>query len=102
MERGHPPPAGKPRHGLHSGVSVPLGAAGRARGDIDLARAERALADTEQTSAQLRLRAQVTALYQEREGAVFAASSLRDQVIPHLTKAVRGAHMAFEKAVIAI
>lgn len=79
------------------GVSVPLGAAGRARGDIDLARAERALADTEQTSAQLRLRAQVTALYQEREGAVFAASSLRDQVIPHLTKAVRGAHMAFEK-----
>ncbi|HMW48239.1 MAG TPA: TolC family protein, partial [Cellvibrionaceae bacterium] len=79
------------------GVSMPLGAPGRARSEIEQARAERAGLDNDQDVAQLRLRNQLSALYHEREGAVFAATSLRNKVIPPLTKALHSARAAFEK-----
>lgn len=79
------------------GLSVPLGAPGRASSEVDRARAERAGQSIEQSAAQLRLGAQLSALYQEREGAVFAATHLRAEVIPLLTQALQSARAAFEK-----
>lgn len=79
------------------GLSVPLGAPGRAGAEIERARAERAGLESEQQAVQVRLATQLAALYQEREGAVFAAMHLRSGVIPPLTKALHSARAAYEK-----
>lgn len=79
------------------GVSLPLFSGNRAAGEVATARANRLGVDSERETALLQLRAQVVALYQERQAALFEVASLRNEVIPQLKKAVSGTHTAFEK-----
>ncbi|HEY6528704.1 MAG TPA: TolC family protein [Cellvibrionaceae bacterium] len=79
------------------GVSVPLFASQRATGEIANARANRLNVDNQHDAALLQLRTQLTGLYQEREAAIYASTSLRDDVIPQLKKAVSGARTALDK-----
>ncbi len=79
------------------GVSLPLFSGNRSAGEVATARANRLGVDSEHETALLQLRAQVVALYQERQAALFEVASLRNEVIPQLKKAVSGTHTAFEK-----
>ncbi|MCP5324827.1 MAG: TolC family protein [Oceanospirillaceae bacterium] len=79
------------------GVSVPLFGGSRAAGEVATAKANRLGVDNERETALLQLRAQVVGLYQERQAAIFEVTSLRNDVIPQLKKAVSGTRTAFEK-----
>jgi len=79
------------------GVSVPLFNGNRAAGEVATARANRLGVDNEREVALLQLRAQVLGLYHEREAALFEITSLRNDVIPQLKKAVSLTRAAFDK-----
>ena len=79
------------------GVSVPLFSGNRAAGEVTTARANRLNVDNEREIALLQLRAQLVGLYQERQAAIFEVTSLRNDVIPQLKKAVSGTRTAFDK-----
>lgn len=79
------------------GVSVPLFGGSRAAGEVATAKANRMGVDNERETALLQLRAQVVGLYQERQAAIFEVTSLRNDVIPQLKKAVSGTRAAFDK-----
>ncbi|GGY79312.1 cobalt transporter [Cellvibrio zantedeschiae] len=79
------------------GVSVPLFGGSRAAGEVATAKANRLGVDNERETALLQLRAQVVGLYQERQAAIFEVTSLRNDVIPQLKKAVSGTRAAFDK-----
>lgn len=79
------------------GVSVPLFGGNRASGEVATARANRLSVDNERDTALLKLRAQLVGLYQERQAAIFEVTSLRNDVIPQLKKAVSGTRTAFDK-----
>lgn len=79
------------------GVSVPLFGGSRAAGEVATAKANRLGVDNERDTALLQLRAQLVGLYQERQAAIFEVTSLRNDVIPQLKKAVSGTRAAFDK-----
>lgn len=79
------------------GVSLPLFSGNRAAGEVAVAKANRLRVDSEHEAALLQLRAQLVALYQERQAALFEMASLRDEVILQLKKAVSGTRTAFDK-----
>lgn len=79
------------------GVSVPLFGGSRAAGEVATAKANRLGVDNERETALLQLRAQLVGLYQERQAAIFEVTSLRNDVIPQLKKAVNGTRAAFDK-----
>lgn len=79
------------------GVSVPLFGGSRAAGEVATAKANRLSVDNERDTALLQLRAQLVGLYQERQAAIFEVTSLRNDVIPQLKKAVSGTRAAFDK-----
>lgn len=79
------------------GVSVPLFSGKRAAGELATARANRLGVDNKRETAQLQLHAQLVGLYQERQAALFEVTSLRNEIIPQLNKAVSGARTAFDK-----
>lgn len=79
------------------GVSVPLFGGSRAASEVATAKANRLGVDNERETALLQLRAQLVGLYQERQAAIFEVTSLRNDVIPQLKKAVSGTRAAFEK-----
>lgn len=79
------------------GVSVPLFSGKRAAGELATARANRLGVDNKRETAQLQLLAQLVGLYQERQAALFEVTSLRNEIIPQLNKAVSGARTAFDK-----
>lgn len=79
------------------GVSVPLFSGKRAVGELATARANRLGVDNKRETAQLQLHAQLVGLYQERQAALFEVTSLRNEIIPQLNKAVSGARTAFDK-----
>ena len=79
------------------GVSVPLFGGSRAAGEVATAKANRLSVDNERDTALLQLRAQLVGLYQERQADIFEVTSLRNDVIPQLKKAVSGTRAAFDK-----
>lgn len=79
------------------GLSVPLFGGSRATGEIATAKANQRSVDNERDMALIKLRAQVFALHQERQAALFAVTSLRNDVIPQLKKAVSGTRAAFDR-----
>lgn len=79
------------------GVSVPLFSGSRAAGEVATARANRLGVDNERETALLKIRAQLDGLYKERQAAIFEVTSLRNDVIPQLKKAVNGTRAAFDK-----
>lgn len=79
------------------GVSVPLFSGKRAAGELATARANRLGVDNKRETTQLQLHAQLVGLYQERQAALFEVTSLRNEIIPQLNKAVSGARTAFDK-----
>lgn len=79
------------------GLNVPLFSGDRASGEIKTAKANQLSVANERDTALLELRAEIFGLYQERQAALFEVTSLRNDVIPQLKKAVSGTRIAFDK-----
>lgn len=81
---------------LVAGISIPLNASGRSAGAIETARAARDEVSMLRESALLNLRASLFDAYQQRRQGIETAHSLREDVIPALTKALRQTQAAYE------
>lgn len=83
--------------GLVAGVSMPLFAGRRGRGDIRAAQAERDQVAFRRKAALLDLHAQLFEAYQNRQQNIEAATALQDEVIPTLNRALRETREAYER-----
>jgi cobalt-zinc-cadmium efflux system outer membrane protein len=82
---------------LTAGVSIPLFADSRNRGNLASARAAREMADAQKRSAVVRLRARVYSAWQTHARAQEAVSTLQSKVIPTLTEALEQTRTAYER-----
>lgn len=79
------------------GISVPLGASGRASGAVAAASAQRAGAEQEQDSLRIQLHSQLLSLHGAYEQALAEVSALRTQVLPLLRQALNATAEAFKQ-----
>jgi cobalt-zinc-cadmium efflux system outer membrane protein len=79
------------------GVTVPLGAADRARSAADEAAALRALTDVDAEAHRVRVEAELFALYQELLHAITEAEALRSNIVPEMEAALAATRGAFER-----
>ncbi|MCX2982689.1 TolC family protein [Halieaceae bacterium IMCC14734] len=81
---------------LVAGLSIPLNTSGRNAGALQSARAARDEVSVRRESAMLALRARLFEAYQQRRLGIETASSLREDVIPALTRALQQTQAAYE------
>ncbi|RYZ88465.1 MAG: TolC family protein [Moraxellaceae bacterium] len=79
------------------GMSVPLGSANRAAGAITTASANQNNAELERDTALIKLQAHLTALHSAYEQALTEVNSLREDVLPLLTQAMRATTSGFNQ-----
>jgi cobalt-zinc-cadmium efflux system outer membrane protein len=84
-------------YALVAGVNVPLFSGSRARSQIDAAQAARLRVDTMRDAAYLRAQAQLFDVHQELGHALHEADTLRANVLPRLTEALRETEYAYER-----
>ena len=82
--------------GVVAGVSLPLFAGKRSRGDVVSARAERNQVRLRRQDALLRLHAELYETYANRQQAIETVHALQGQVIPALTEALQLTQRAYE------
>lgn len=83
--------------GLVAGVSVPLFSGARARGELAAALAEREQAALQTQNAHLAWRLRLYEAYQGQQQGVATAKTLRDELIPTLTRALEQTRLAYER-----
>lgn len=83
--------------GLIAGVSIPLFSGRRGRGEILAAEAEREQVEFRREAALLELHAQLYEAYQHRQQNIEAATTLQNEVIPTLDRALRETREAYER-----
>jgi cobalt-zinc-cadmium efflux system outer membrane protein len=81
---------------LVAGVSIPLNTSGRNAGALQSARAARDEVAVQREAALLNLRASLFDAYQQRKLGIETANSLRADVIPALTRALKLTQAAYE------
>lgn len=81
---------------LVAGVSIPLNTSGRNAGALQSARAARDEVSVQRDAALLNLRASLFDAYQQRKLGIETANSLREDVIPALTRALKLTQAAYE------
>lgn len=81
---------------LVAGLSIPLNTSGRNAGALQSARAARDEVSVRRESATLALRARLFEAYQQRRLGIETANSLREDVIPALTRALQQTQAAYE------
>jgi len=81
---------------LVAGLTIPLNTTGRNSGALQSARAARDEVSIRRESALLTLRARLFDAYQQRKLGIETASSLRDEVIPVLRRALQQTRKAYE------
>lgn len=79
------------------GVSMPLGAAKRASGAIATANAQQAVAEQEQSTARLKLHAQLISLHGAYEHALAEIKSVRRDLLPLLQQALAATTEGFQQ-----
>jgi outer membrane protein, heavy metal efflux system len=84
-------------HAIVAGLNVPLFSGRRAQPQIDAARAARARVDRQRDVALLKAQAQLFDMYQELAHARLEANTLRDQILPFLTRALEKTEYAYER-----
>jgi cobalt-zinc-cadmium efflux system outer membrane protein len=80
-----------------AGINVPLFSGRRAQPQIDAARAARARVDRQRDAALLKAQAQLFDIYQELAHARIEATALREQILPHLTRALEKTEYAYDR-----
>lgn len=81
---------------LVAGLNIPLNTSGRNSGALRSARAARNEVSVRRESAMLTLRARLFDAYQQRRLGIETANSLREDVIPALTRALQQTQAAYE------
>ncbi len=81
---------------LVAGLSIPLNTSGRNAGALQSARAARDEVSVQREAALLNLRASLFDAYQQRKLGIETANSLRADVIPALTRALKLTQAAYE------
>jgi len=79
------------------GVTMPLYAGKRARGEIAVARAERDQTAAEREAHRVRAEAELFELFQELRHAITEADVLRTSVVPEMEAALEATRIAFER-----
>jgi len=81
---------------LVAGLSIPLSASARNRGEVQAARAERQLVDHRREAALLSLHATLFDAWQSHQQGVQVVAQLRERVLPVLTRALEQTRQAYE------
>jgi len=79
------------------GFSVPLFSGSRTRGAVAEARAQRELVDVEREAHRVQVLARLYGLYQELTHAVAEATTLTEEVLPEMTRALETTRYAYER-----
>ena len=83
-------------YGFLVGVTIPLGAGDRNRGDVEEARAGLAQLDAERAATRVQIEAQLFAIHREMQHSILRARILRDEVLPRLEEAAGEARQGAE------
>ncbi len=81
---------------LVAGITIPLATRNRNQGRIAAARAALAMTDASRTATRVRIETQLFALYQELQHSLHRATTLRDEILPRVEKALRETERAYE------
>jgi cobalt-zinc-cadmium efflux system outer membrane protein len=78
-----------------AGITIPLTTRNRNQGRIAEARAALALTDASRTATRVRIETQLFALYQELQHSLHRATTLRDEILPRVEKALEETERAY-------
>ncbi len=79
-----------------AGIIIPLATRNRNQGRIAAARAALAMTDASRTATRVAIETQLFALYQELQHSLHRATTLRDEILPRVEKALAETERAYE------